>query len=67
MDYNERLRLSADPVTARRMLEAEQQGHRRTRRRIVARMIPPGSESFQAWLRRQGLASMCRDDENVNR
>jgi len=67
MDYDERLRLSADPIAARRMLEAERPGLRRTRRRVVARLIPPGSESFQSWLRRQGFEDMCRDDENPDR
>lgn len=64
MDYNERLRLSADPITARRMLAAEQQRPRRGRRRIVARFKPPGSESFPDWLRRQGLEGMNRHYED---
>jgi hypothetical protein len=64
MDYNERLRLSADPITARRMLAAEQQRPRRGRRRIVARFNPPGSESFPDWLRRQGLEGMNRDEKD---
>ena len=67
MDFDERLRVSADPIAARRMLAAEQQQPRRGRRRIVARMVPPGSESFPHWLRRQGLEGMDRHPEDDDR
>ncbi len=67
MDYNERLRLSMDPITARQMLAAEQQRPRRGRRRIVARMVPPGSETFRHWLQRQGLEGMEHPDDSDHR
>jgi hypothetical protein len=67
MDYNERLRISADPIAARRMLAAEQQRPQRGRRRIVARMAPPGSETFRHWLQRQGLEGMEYQDESDHR
>ena len=54
MDLNERLRISADPIATRRMLAAEQQRPRRGRRRVIARMVSPGSETFRHWLQRQG-------------
>ena len=36
------------------MLAEEQQRPRRGRRRVIARMVPPGPETFQHWLKRQG-------------
>ncbi len=64
MDLNERLRISADPIAARRMEAAEQQRPRRGRRRVIARMVPPGSESFRHWLQRQGYEGMEHPGEN---
>lgn len=63
MDLNQRLRVSADPLAARRMLEAELQRPRRGRRRIIARMVPPGSETFRHWLQRQGYEGMEHQDD----
>jgi hypothetical protein len=53
----ERLELSADPIAARRLLEQEQRRPRRGRRRIFARMVPPGSQSFADWLAQRGYTN----------
>jgi hypothetical protein len=59
----ERLELSADPIAARRLIESEQRRPtRRGRRRVLARLLPPGSEPYERWLERNGYAGIDRQE-----
>ncbi len=60
MNLNEVLRLSADPIAARRYMES---ARRRTGggRRVIARLKPPGI-GYREWLRASGLEDMARGD-----
>ena len=59
----ERLELSIDPISARKLLESEEcRPSRRGERRELARLVPPGSEPFVRWLERNGYAGMNRHE-----
>ncbi|MFB3826480.1 MAG: hypothetical protein ACE15B_06905 [Bryobacteraceae bacterium] len=56
MTLRERLERSADPIAARRLLE--RRPALRGRRRISARLVPPG-EDFRHWALRQGCSDLA--------
>ncbi len=60
------LRASADPTFGRRLLDTIETGVRPARRggrRIVARMVPPGTQTYERWLGLNGYAGMDRQME----
>ncbi len=58
----EQLQQSFDPLAGRRLLDQMEFGGvrrgSRSRRRISARLVPPG-ESFQHWAQRQGYGDIA--------
>ncbi len=59
---HDELLASVDPLAGRRLLDAMERGGvrrgGRSRRRISARLVPPG-ESFQHWAQRQGYGDLA--------
>ena len=58
--------MAADPIRGRRLLDEMEFGvrrGRRSRRRISARFVPPGSQSFERWLAERGYAGVDRQAE----